>query len=115
MTTPRTMLTVVCWLLACVAWLGVYQRVTLGGMATADMHASRDGYTMLTGRPADPMHPEAADVVYLIDHHRNVMLVYGLSTKSNDTGIVLLDGGRIEVLFGRGRSLESSESGFGGP
>ena len=58
--------------------------MTLEGTATADMHASRDGYTMLTGRPADAMHPEAADVVYLIDHHRNVMLVYGLSTKSND-------------------------------
>jgi len=111
----RRVLTSVLWVAAAVVWFTLAQASSTGPVAVADMVASRGGYTLLTGRPADAMHPEAADIVYLLDHHRNVVLVYGLTTRTDDTGIKLLEGSRLEVLFGRGRSLESGGSGFGSP
>jgi len=73
--------------------------------------ATRDGFTLLTAKSRDMRVSEETEVVYLLDHHRGMLLVYGLQDMSHRPSIVLLDGGRIEVLFEQGRAIARSRSG----
>jgi hypothetical protein len=54
---------------------------------------------------------EETEVVYLLDHHRGMLLVYGMTELSTQPSISLLDGGRIEVLFEQGRAINRSGPG----
>ncbi|MDP7030086.1 MAG: hypothetical protein QF733_07695 [Phycisphaerales bacterium] len=71
--------------------------------AHAGMSASRGGFTLLTAGAWDQRVAVDGEVVYLMDHHRGMMLVYTLSDLVSTPHIELLDGGRIEVLFERAR------------
>ncbi len=71
--------------------------------ALAGMTASNGGFTLLTAGSRDQRVSGEAEVVYVIDHHRGMMLVYGLTDLVNAPDILLLDGGPIEVLFERAR------------
>ncbi len=75
----------------------------LHSLAHAGMTASRGGFTLLTAGSLDQRVQGEAEAIYVIDHHRGLMLVYGLSDLQSSPGITMLDGGRIEVLFERAR------------
>jgi len=71
----------------------------------AAMTASADGFTMLTARGRDHRVSTDVEVVYIIDHRRGVLLAYGLENALTAPNLRLLQGGRIETLFERSRSL----------
>lgn len=73
-------------------------------LAAADMIASGGGFTLMTANSRDQRVAEESEVLYLIDHHRGMMMVYGLREMHTNPHIELLDGGRMEVLFERARA-----------
>jgi hypothetical protein len=72
--------------------------------AAADMIASGGGFTLVAANSRDQRVPEESEVIYLLDHHRGMMMVYGLRDVHTTPFIELLDAGRIEVLFERARA-----------
>ena len=69
----------------------------------ADMMASGGGFTLLSANSRDQRVAEESEVLYLLDHHRGMMLVYGLRDVHTNPYIEMLDGGLMEVLFERAR------------
>ena len=91
-----------CTLMAMLATLG-------SGSAIADQEASRGGFTLLTAHAGVQNISPEAEVVYLLDHHRGLLMVYGLRDQGGSTEIVLLEGGHIEVLFEQGRQFRRTD------
>jgi hypothetical protein len=58
------------------------------------------GYTLLTAQSADPRASGGRELLYLVDHRTNMVLVYGVTRDENGTTPQLLDGGPMSVLFG---------------
>ena len=71
----------------------------------AAMTATADGFTLVTARGRDHRMAKDAEIVYVIDHRRGVLLAYGLRNALTNPSLELLQGGRIETLFERGRAL----------
>ncbi len=82
-----------------------------GTEAHASFEVAKDGFTLLTAHSRDMRVSEETEVVYLLDHHRGMLLVYGLTEMSSQPTISLLDGGRIEVLFEQGRAIDRGRAG----
>ena len=72
--------------------------------AAADMIASNGGFTLMTANSRDQRADEESEVLYLFDHHRSMMIAYGLRDVHTNPYIEMLDGGHIEVLFERARA-----------
>jgi hypothetical protein len=72
--------------------------------AAADMISSSGGFTLMTANSRDQRVVEEAEVLYLLDHHRGMLMVYGLVNVHTEPRIEMLDGGRMEVLFERARA-----------
>ncbi|MCH2142810.1 MAG: hypothetical protein MK077_07425 [Phycisphaerales bacterium] len=71
----------------------------------AAMTATADGFTLMTARGRDHRMATDAEVVYVVDHRRGILLAYGLRDALTAPNLELLQGGRIETLFERGRAL----------
>ncbi len=93
------------WGVALISLMVVALRWAPASAATAGTSASRGGFTLLTGHSRAQEVPESSEIVYLIDHHRGLLLVYGMPDGADSKAIAWLDGGRIEVLFERGRAI----------
>ena len=72
--------------------------------AAADMMATSGGFTLMTANSRDQRVSDESEVLYLLDHHRGMMLVYGLRDIHTKPYVDMLDGGLLEVLFERARS-----------
>ena len=79
--------------------------------AMAGQVASRGGFTLLSASSGDQRVPDQADAIYVLDHHRGMMLVYTIADLGGSPRVEMLDGGRIEVLFERARGGGRGSSG----
>jgi len=68
------------------------------------MISSGGGFTLMTANSRDQRVVEEAEVLYLIDHHRGMLMVYGLVDVHTAPRVEMLDGGRMAVLFERARA-----------
>lgn len=89
-------------------WLSVGP--PLNQPAAADMIATNGGFTLMTANTRDQRVNEESEVLYVLDHHRGIMLVYGLRDVQSKPYIEMLDGGLMEVLFERARSVTRQTS-----
>jgi hypothetical protein len=106
-------LTATLWLVVLLL-IATWVRLPSGTMlptAMAGQVASRGGFTLLSASSGDQRVPDQADAIYVLDHHRGMMLVYTIVDLGSSPQVEMLDGGRIEVLFerARGGGRESSD------